>query len=436
MRENQIDILNQVIEQELCTGCGLCTVQNSQPVFPMKWDKKGFLIPSLVGMKEIPDLCTKVCPFNPFPDKEVRTENELADLFLTNTPNDHPQIGHYFNTYAGYSDTYRLTSSSGGIAYLIANLLNEQVVDAVFVVKESSSQYAHYEYGIIHTIEEAVSASKTKYYPVTLADVMKELPNIKGKVAIVGVACFIKAIRLHQYYHPELKEKIAFLIGIICGGMKSRFFAEYLAGKAGVDTRQFFHPQFRIKNTSSAASDYSYACTDLKGESHNVRMYSVGDMWGTGMFKNNACDFCDDVTTELADISLGDAWMNPYKYKLDGKGTNVIVTRSKLAENIIQKGILSGDLKISPLSLDIFLASQQGRFNHRHKAMGYRIRKVKKKNILIPPKRYEKEKIPIEFQWVQNWRMKIRKQSLDAWNERISSNAFDLRLCNSLSWLR
>ncbi len=88
-------------------------------------------------------------------------------------------------------------------------------------------------------------------------------------------------------------------------------------------------------------------------------------MWVTGLFKANACDFCDDVTTELADISLGDAWLEPFNK--DGKGTNVIVTRSELADEIIREGMKNDELSVEPLSLQRFLSSQQGSFNHRHK---------------------------------------------------------------------
>ena len=69
-----------------------------------------------------------------------------------------------------------------------------------------------------------------------------------GKVAIVGVACFIKAIRLAQFYNPLLKDKIPFLVGIICGGVKSRFFTEYLAFKAGVTRVTLQKPRFGVKD--------------------------------------------------------------------------------------------------------------------------------------------------------------------------------------------
>ncbi|WP_150299123.1 Coenzyme F420 hydrogenase/dehydrogenase, beta subunit C-terminal domain [Pseudomonas profundi] len=41
-------------------------------------------------------------------------------------------------------------------------------------------------------------------------------------------------------------------------------------------------------------------------------MKEIGDIYGEGPFKENACNFCEDVTIELADISLGDASLQPY----------------------------------------------------------------------------------------------------------------------------
>lgn len=416
------NIFDDVIKQDLCVGCGACLYPSSNNDLKMIWNMEGFLIPSTGQSYTVSEDSLKVCPFNPFPEKEVRTENEIAELFLKEAPNKHPKVGNYFNTYVGYSNKYRLTSSSGGVAtYLIDELLKKQVVDAVIAVKEGKDSF--YEYTIIRSTDDITVASKTKYYPVTLATVIEQLRSNNERFAIVGIACFIKSIRLLQYYHPELKEKIKFTIGIICGGIKSRFFAEYLAGKAGVEGNQFSDPQFRIKDLQSTASDYSYGCKDEHGNLHTIKMRKVGDMWGSGMFKNNACDFCDDVTTELADISLGDAWLNPYN--MDGEGTNVIVTRSKLAEELINVGIKSNELSVEPLAFEAFLSSQQGSFNHRHKGLGYRVRLAEKRGMTIPPKRHDKEKISIDFKWVQNQRMKVRKSSLVEWVKLKDSKLFD-----------
>ena len=152
-------------------------------------------------------------------------------------------------------------------------------------------------------------------------------------------------------------------------------------------------------------------------------MRKVGDMWGSGMFKNNTCDFCDDVSTELTDISFGYAWLNSYNQ--DVKGTYIMVTRSQLAEDLINEGIIEKKLSVGHLDFNQFLSSQHGSFNHRQKALGYRIKLAKKKGLSIPPKRHDKEKISLDFKLVQKQRMVVRKQSLIQWPITNDSHLFD-----------
>jgi coenzyme F420 hydrogenase subunit beta len=429
------NVIDTVVENDLCTGCGLCVYKCSTKAIEMQWNDEGFLVPKLTGKCNLRSECLTVCPFNPFPDEKVKTENEIAELFLTDTKNYHPKIGRYEEIYAGYANEFRLTSSSGGIAtYFLSELLQKGVVNHIFAVRESTTPGTFYEYVVLHNKKELIHASKTKYYPVTLATVMPKIHELEGKVAVVGIACFIKAIRLAQYTEPELKEKIPFLVGIICGGIKSRFFTEYLANKAGVEIENIEKPQFRIKDFDSTAGDYSFGCIDRKTQTgKTIKMRSVGDMWGTGLFKANACDFCDDVTTELADISLGDAWLEPFSK--DGKGTNVIVTRSQLAENIIREGMKNNKLSVEPLPLERFLFSQQGSFNHRYKGLGYRVKLAKKQGKPVPPKRHDNEKISLDFKWVQKQRLKVRKKSLEIWKETKDASIFDLRMKKDLQQL-
>ncbi|MEZ5103286.1 MAG: Coenzyme F420 hydrogenase/dehydrogenase, beta subunit C-terminal domain [Draconibacterium sp.] len=429
-------VIDTIVKNDLCIGCGLCTYACPSSALEMQWNEHGFLIPNLSSSCNLNEDCLKVCPFNPFPEDEVKTENELAELFLPNTENDHIKIGKYNGIYAGYANEFRLNSSSGGIAtYIFTELLQSGIVDYVFSVQNSLKQGTHYEYTICSSKEELLKASKTKYFPVTLSTVMPKINKLEGRVAIVGVACFIKAIRLAQYKEPALKDKIPFLVGIICGGVKSRFFAEYLANKIGIEKRNIQTPLFRVKDIQSTADDYSFASNDKSdNQIKNIKMRAIGDMWGTGLFKANACDFCDDVTTELADISLGDAWLQPYNK--DGQGTNIVVTRSSIADKFIQDGINNGKLTLDPLNLERFLTSQQGSFNHRHEGLSVRIKEAKKKKRPIPPKRFGKKKISPEFMIVQKLRMKVRQKSLEVWNRSPDAKIFDQIMKNKLIQLK
>lgn len=430
-------VIDLVVQNDLCIGCGLCTYKCPNKALEMKWNEFGFLVPELAGNCDCDGSCITVCPFNPYPEEEVKTENELAELILNDATNYHPKIGKYLGIYAGYSEEFRLTSSSGGIAtFIFTDLLERKIVDHIFSVKESVTPGIHYEYAVSNNQQELLAASQTKYYPVTLSNVFSRLDELDGKVAIVGVACFIKAIRLAQHSNPKLKEKIPFLIGIICGGVKSRFFTEYLAEKAGVPTNLCYKPEFRIKDLNSSAADYSFGCLNMKDHvKSSLKMQVVGDMWGTGLFKANACDFCDDVTTELADISIGDAWIEPFV--MDGKGNNILVTRSLLANTIINDGIVSHKLSLEDLSLDRFISSQQGSFNHRHSGLSYRIKRAEKMGRLVPPKRFADEKsLTFDFKLVQYFRLIVRKNSLEIWKDVINANLFDKKIKKFLLLLK
>lgn len=406
-----------IVKNGLCTGCGLCVSESKTS--SMEWDRYGFLVPKLDDSFD--DMAVKVCPFNPAPEKEVHDEDKLGDIFLQESQYKDARIGRYENIYVGYAVEYRGISSSGGIAtYIFEQLLKQGIVQHLFIVKELNGSYAYQWFSDAGKIKEI---SKTRYIPVTLEQLFREIDITEGKIAVSGVACFIKAVRLKQYYYPHLKEKIPFLAGIICGGLKSRFFSEYLAQKSGIEGT-YKRQEYRIKDLKSTASDYSFGAFDKKDEFHQIKMRTLGDMWGTGLFKNNACDFCDDVTTELADISLGDAWLQPYVN--DGAGTSVIVVRSKLAGNLINEGIKDSSLSVEKLSLERLKASLEGSLKHRQKATAYRIKLKRKTQSVFPQKRERLfQHIPIEFKLVQKLRVQLREKSLLSWEKETDARQFD-----------
>lgn len=430
-------VLHAVVSNDLCIGCGICVQACPNDALQMQWNDYGFLVAARnQDTCDGSGKCIKVCPFNPTPSEGLRDENELATVFLKDALQQHEKIGRFTGIYVGYSKKFRATSSSGGVAtYIFEQLLAEGIADHIITVTNSNSEDAHYRYEVISAPEGLLGTSKTRYYPVTLATAMHAVEQLDGKVAIAGVGCFIKAIRLAQAANPALKGKIAFLVGIICGGVKSRFFTEYLASKAGHDHQRISKPEYRIKDPQSTANDYSFGCSnETTNEVATIKMRRVGDMWGTGLFKANACDFCDDVTTELADISLGDAWIEPYS--ADGLGHNVIVTRSTLAQRLINRGIEKAELKIQHLAQDRFLASQQGSFNHRHDGLFSRLQEALRSGKKIPVKRHGKKVLPFDLAAVQKMRRYVRKKSLHTWREKPSADLFDKSMKNSLLVLR
>lgn len=413
--------IDLIVKNHLCTGCGVCVSEDQTHQAKMIWNNEGFLVP-LLGKSSTQDKMVKVCPFA----IQQKDEDELGELFLKQPETQyHDKIGYYYGLYAGYSKQFRETSSSGGIATYVFNaLLEQKIVDYLFIVKEVDGQYA---YQFFSNVEEITQISKTRYIPVTLEKLFQELSEIDGKVAVSGVACFVKAIRLKQMYDPVLKEKIAFIVGIICGGLKSKYYTDYLAQEAGCKT-EYNYAQYRVKNKESYAMDYKFSCIEKSDKKiHMVDMQSLGDMWGTGLFKSNACDFCDDVLTELADISLGDAWIDPYDK--NGLGNSIIITRTKIAENLIKNGLNKNLLALDVMNTEKIILSQNGSFNHRHKGLAFRVMKVNKEGKLTPRKRNKHiVNQNILFNFVQNSRLKTRQKSLDYWLETRNHLKFKIKM--------
>lgn len=417
----ELDIIKNIVNQNLCTGCGIC-ISESESSLVMDWDEYGFLVPKRKNtLSTTKSNLLRVCPFNPAPEEAIADEDKLSSIYLKEANHFDEKIGYFENTYIGYSNDYRKTSSSGGIStYIFKRLLEDRIVDHLFIVKETNGTY---QYQLFNDIHEITAISKTRYIPVTMEELFSKIDSINGKVAISGVACFIKAIRLKQYYYPELKEKIPFLIGIICGGLKSVFFTDYLAQKTGIKEK-YYNQEYRIKSEKNYSSDYSFGAFDDKNEFRTIRMREVGDMWGTGMFKSNACDFCTDVLTELADISLGDAWLE--EYLSEGLGNSIIITRTKLADSLITAGIANKQLHAAPVPKELIVKSQRGSFNHRQDALKFRVLIRRMQRAIVPRVRNRVfRKISLPFKIVQLQRLVTRKMSLEIWRKKTDADSFE-----------
>jgi coenzyme F420-reducing hydrogenase beta subunit len=425
-----VGLTSNIVEENplnlFCTGCGVC-VSESNGSLKMAWSNNGFLVPKAEGV--IPKGIEKFCPFNTAPEKIVEDEDALSKLFLTEASNFDPSVGVFENTYIGYSKKFRPTSSSGGTAtFVFEKLLQRGDVDYLFVVQSDGAN--GYRYCVVDKVADMQSMSKTRYYPVSMDQLFSVIDSTNGNVAVSGVACFIKAVRLKQHYRPEYRKKIPFLVGIICGGLKSRSYTDFLAQSAGI-SGSYTNPDYRVKDADSTASDYSFSAVDANAQSKSIKMQRVGNNWGAGLFKARACDFCSDVLTELADISLGDAWLP--KYKADGMGNSVVVTRSRLADEIIRQGIEANELIMEPVPVSRAIDTQSGGFNHKRKGLKWRIWLAKYFSDQPIPRIRDRvlRDIPVTEALIQIYRERTRAKSLEYWNDSRDSIKFKKRMRSS-----
>jgi coenzyme F420 hydrogenase subunit beta len=371
-----VDLFGTVVAGGCCIGCGACAAFD--PGLRIKLDEFGRYVatrPDAAG--PVAAVAARVCPFA----DGVPDENELArDVFGADIKLD-AHLGHQIATYAGWvtESDFRVRGSSGGLgSWVVVELLRRGLVDRVVHVASQPGKEAGtplFNFTISSKPEEVRAGAKSRYYPVEMSGVIRRMLEEPGSYAVVGIPCFIKAIRLACRESAILRERVKFTVAVVCGHLKSTAFAELFAWQCGIEPSELRTIDFRTKQPGRPALDYAVT---VKGE-RDGQQFTVtrptaelfGSNWGHGFFKYKACDFCDDVVGETADISVGDAWLP--EYVNDSGGTNVVVVRSRQLHAILDEAAKTGRLHLDAIPAGKVVESQAGGFRHRRDGLAYRL---------------------------------------------------------------
>lgn len=356
------NILSEIVDPGICIGCGICAA-----VCPAK---TLHVSPNAIGAYEprggeaclaACDSCLRVCPQSDC----VAARDALArELFpLTTGICAEPTIGHFRSAVLGHvaDEARRLHGASGGIAsWLLAELIRNNIVDAVISVGPAQECRMLFAYRISENPDDVLGCSKTAYYPVEMSAVLERiLREPRRRYAVIGVPCFINGLRLAGLVNRRLKNRIVFHAGLTCGHQKTKGYADYVVSMLGLDPRSVRSVCFRGKDPAKSADEHMVFIASSEQETRKIYWCDgVSAIWRTGQFGMPGCRYCDDLFGELADVSFMDAWM-PECTK-DGRGTSIVVTRSEIAESIIRRGIDSGGLTCRDVPVRTAVESQWG----------------------------------------------------------------------------
>lgn len=361
-----------MVGSNLCIGCGACAAGPARAVRSrMRLDGLGQYKPDgpASWLNTPTRLLANTCPFSP----AAANEDDIAAARFPQAPGWDPALGRFEATYVGAvsDETLRASGSSGGmVTWTAVELLEHGLVDAVAHVGPTAG--LGFGYRISRTPDEVRAGAKSRYYPVELSGVLNEIRAMPGRYAVVGVPCFIKALHLLRAAEPVLAERIVLTLGLFCGHSKSARMAESFAWQMGARSDQVEAFDYRIKDPARPANWYAADLTLKTGERRRKDWWHMADGdWGAGFFQNPACDACDDVVAETADIAFGDAWIEPYAS--DGRGTNVVIVRSPAVASLIRAAIEDGRLLLAPLSPGRVAETQAAGLRHRREGLAYRL---------------------------------------------------------------
>jgi len=342
----------------LCVGCGICAALCPQGSIQMEFSPvHGFFLPSrsMDQCDTACGFCERVCPFVP---ENSDTAEISRGLFGSSEGIRHDDVlGYFHGTFAGYSEEHRMTSASGGlVTWLLETLLERGEIDGALCVGPDSTSPTLFGFRLCHTRDDIRSCAGSCYQPVDLSGALRELLSRKGSYAVVALPCVARSLRLAMQANPQLRPRIRFIIGLVCGQMKSRHFVDYLIKKLGVQGNPL-NICFRHKRPDRPASDFAFRFALGNGHTADAGWSEcIARPWGERWFTLEVCDYCDDVFAECADATFMDAWLP--EYVLDPRGHSLAIVRAlKLLSIILREARLSG-ISLAPIVVEKVCESQ------------------------------------------------------------------------------
>jgi coenzyme F420-reducing hydrogenase beta subunit len=272
-------------------------------------------------------------------------------------------LGNSINTRIGYSNNEKIRKdcASGGIVTsILIYLLESKQIDGAFVTKTQITNNGLEAIKYIAKTREEILESRTSiYFDTQFFKHIETIKNFKGKLAIVGLPCEIKYLRERQKWDENFKN-IQVTIGLFCGHASKKELIETVLKQKNIKTADIKKITFRKGHWRGQTH------IELNNGKEITFPFSHFSLYQNLFFlSENKCLYCNDHTSEMADISCGDIW--DLKFKKTPIKHSAIITRTengeKFIENMLKLNIISS---FNVSEKKIYKAQKRSLLYHKH----------------------------------------------------------------------
>jgi coenzyme F420-reducing hydrogenase beta subunit len=289
------DNLQGVIDGSLCIGCGACVFADPSVSIALHPDKLIFEPTSPGG----PDAAA-VCPAvevdffdlqqRVFPGAETTEYGVVDSVFLAQSTDYDRNFG---------------ASSGGLIKEVLIQLLESGQVDAVIALGEVEG--LDYQPRLIRSVEEVDGLPGSIYHNLAQPEAIRLIEDTDARLALVAIPCQLEGIYKYIFtMRPELADRIAITIGLICGWQYNHHSIRAICEYKGVDPDTIEHISYR---GGGPVGKLTIQTSDGRTTTASRRVDFGYQVAFDRHFNTPRCHLCVNHSNFLADIVVGDAWL-------------------------------------------------------------------------------------------------------------------------------
>jgi coenzyme F420 hydrogenase subunit beta len=350
MMENSLNfnyLEQEVIKKELCTRCGSCVAVCHNDC--LKMDDN--LYPFLDDHDDCDNcgLCFKVCP-----GREVHFQKLNLELFGRKTDPDE-FLGIYNALAIGYANdpAIRKRGASGGVVTaILLYAMENNIADGALIVHQDSKKPWLSKVAIARTKDELINAAQSKYTFVPVNSILNKLKENEQYI-LVGLPCQVHGFRKMERCDKSLTKKIKAVVGLYCGNNLEKTALYSLLRKLSIrDTKSIQSLEYRAGEWPGG-----FQVNLESGKTYFVDKFVFNYL--TPLYTPLRCFMCIDLTNELSDISVGDAWLPRLTRSKDG--WSLIVSRTENGKALIKDAASKGYIRYKTINYtDAILSHSHG----------------------------------------------------------------------------
>ena len=348
--------IQTIIDNDLCVGCGACLYachQAGQNNLAMEFhEKKGMYEPRVINENKCVDCgCIDVCP------SYVMDYEDLSQYrFGSRSDSD---IGHAAGIYLAQNvdKEVNLAASSGGlIKATLKFYLESGAVDAIIALKRIDG--ITYKPVLIDKSKEIDLLPGSIYHNVDFSDAIQLMQETKKtKLALVAIPCQLEGIFSYiRKYEPELSQKIAVTIGLLCGWTYTYHAIKALSQYEKIPHKELIDISYRGGGPVGKLKLETKNGKEIKiNRRVNLKYQAAFDR----SYNLPRCHYCVNHGNFLADLVVGDAWLP--STVTTKTGISLLIARTREVDGALQKMKEDGVIKLVPARKEDVVESQSRR---------------------------------------------------------------------------